>query len=841
METSDAIKTIETLHRDARARGLFFQQATDAELRGRRVTVGGQEMLSFGSCSYLGLEMDPRLIEGACDAARRFGTQFSCSRGYLSAPPYEELEASLDAIFGGPALVAPTTTLAHQAAFDALISEKDAVVVDHQAHQSIHQAANLARTRGAHVELCRHEELEKAEEQIRALSIRYRTVWFATDGVMSMYGDLAPFGLLRRLLDVADNVRLYVDDAHGMSWDGEHGRGSFLRRMPISPRIVLGTSLAKAFGCGGAALVFSDPEERDRVRMCGGSLLFGGPMQPPMLGAALACAKIHLSPEIDALQATLRERVRFTNRRFREAGLPLLVDNDVPIRFVRLGLPKVAAEVATRMARDGIYVNISMFPTVPMRRAGVRIAVNANHTPEDIERMTASLARHVPAVLAEEGVSRERIDELFARAVVGERRSMRPPPGAQVIALRASVRPAPITPAAPVLRVEHARSIDEIDPAEWDGMLGTVGTCSHASMVAVEALYRRGLRPEHAWEFDYVIVRDAAGRPIAATHFTTSLQKDDFLMREEVSRAVELRRREDPYLLCSRVVMCGSTFSEGNHLYLDRSGPWREALAAVLDVAHAIYEREKADSIVVRDLPAMDTPLDAEMLAAGYVSMAGLPSHVLPVDFEDEAELCQRLSKRKRQYLREQITRASLFDVRAHGVGASDHLPLDRAEAEHLYGLYANVARKKLRINVFDLPQGFLSAIAASPAWEIVSLRLPESAGGPAHGRPVAFFAAHVHGGHYAAFLCGLDYDYVIDHGAYRQALFQMIRRARLRGARFVHLGMDADVEKSRYGTTVNNNVIYAQVREHDNAALLRDIVAEVGVACERHPSRAAA
>ncbi len=838
MESSDAVRTIETLHRDARDRGLFFQHATDTELHGRKVTVNAREMLSFGSCSYLGLELDPRLIEGACDAARRFGTQFSCSRGYLSAPLTAELEASLDTIFGGHALVAPTTTLAHQAAFDALISEKDAVVVDHQAHQSVHQAANLARTRGAHVELVRHEELERSVEQIRALAARYRTVWFATDGVMSMYGDLAPFGLLRRLLDVADNVRLYIDDAHGMSWDGQHGRGSFLERMPISSRIVLATSLAKGFGCGGAALVFSDAAERDRVRMCGGSLLFGGPMQPPMIGAALASARIHLSPEIEVFQGALRDRVRHANLRFREAGLPLLVENGVPIRFLRLGLPKVAAEVATRLARDGIYVNVSMFPTVPMRRAGVRVAINANHSHEDIDRMVDSLARHIPAVLAEEGVTSEQIDALFARSVVGEHSpepALRAPIGVGRAA--SSSRPPP----SERLQVEQKNSIHEIDAAEWDGLLGAVGTCSHASMIAVEELYRSGAKPEHRWVFDYVIVRDAAGRAIAATHFTTALQKDDFLMRDEVSRAVEQRRVRDPYLLTSRVVMCGSTMSEGNHLYLDRDGPWQAALGELLTVAYGIYTREKADSIVIRDLPAMDAAFDAQMLEAGFVSMQGLPSHRLFIDFRDEDELCQRLSKRKRQYLREQIERSALFDVRSHGAGSAEGERLDADEARHLYGLYRNVAKRKFRINVFDLPEGFIEALQGSPAWEIVTLRLPASAGGPADGRPIAWFAAHMHDGHYAVFLCGLDYDHVLSHGAYRQALFQMVRQARLRGMRVVHLGMDADMEKNRYGTIASPNVIYAQAREHDNAAILRDIVAEVAVTEDRKSRELAA
>src|SRR4029079_8356849 len=113
------------------------------------------------------------------------------------------------------------------------------------------------------------------------------------------------------------------------------------------------------------------PAERERVRMCGGTLLFSGPIQPPMLGAALASARLHLTDELGALQERLRERVLYTNRRMREEGLPLLVDNDIPIRFVRLGLPRVASEVAQRMTEDGLYVNVSMFPTVPMKRAGI--------------------------------------------------------------------------------------------------------------------------------------------------------------------------------------------------------------------------------------------------------------------------------------------------------------------------------------------------------------------------------------------------------------------------------------------------------------------------------------
>ena len=48
---------------------------------------------------------------------------------------------------------------------------------------------------------------------------------------------------------------------------------------------------------------------RRRVRTAGGPMMFSGPIQPPLLGAAIESAKIHLSDELPAMQAALRERV----------------------------------------------------------------------------------------------------------------------------------------------------------------------------------------------------------------------------------------------------------------------------------------------------------------------------------------------------------------------------------------------------------------------------------------------------------------------------------------------------------------------------------------------------
>ncbi len=845
MEASEMLGTIEAMHAEARARGLFFQTAEDQELRGRDVTLHGQRLVSFSSCSYLGLEHHPKLVQGVHDAVDRWGTQFSSSRGYLSAPPYEELEALLSQLFGGYALVTPSTSMGHQIALGVLATERDAIVLDHQVHHSVQMAATLARASGAAVELVRHNELDRAEEIVAQLARTRRTVWFACDGVFSMYGDLAPVRLLRRLLDVAPNVRLYVDDAHGMSWAGQHGRGSFLSRFAWSERLLMATSLNKAFSASGGVLVFPTEAEREKVRMCGGPMVFSGPLQPPMLGAAIASAKVHLSDEIIPMQHALRRRTELCNRLMREASLPLLVENDSPIFFVRLGLPRVAFDVAERMRAEGFYMNVSMYPSVPMRRAGIRVAITAGHAFDDVERMIRALGKHVSAVLEEQGLTRAELDALFHRAVPTEAlrsASMIPPPSIRpyegfgsgrgailsIMPANQTFDPTGVDCSPDALTVEHHTSIHAIDKTFWDDKLGAVGACSWDAMAMLENVFCAQPRREHNWGFDYVIVRDGDGRAVAVTFFTTSLIKDDMLVRDSVSRAVEARRHDDPYFLTSLACMMGSQLSEGNHLWLDRTGPWQAALRRVVDEATLVHERANAGLFMLRDLPAEDAEMDTWMLDAGFVKVPMFDSHTVAVDWQDDAGMLARLGKRARAHVRGILAHAGDFVCNVHSARGGS--TMDDAMVQHLHGLYRNVATRKFRLNVFELPQSLVRAMGESPAWEVVTLTLKPEAGGRADGLPVAWYAAHVHGGAYAPFVCGLDYDHVYNHGAYRQMLCQILRRAQEIGADTVHLGMDADMEKSRFGTEQVKNCVYLQARDHFNGELLREIAAEVGV-----------
>jgi len=78
--------------------------------------------------------------------------------------------------------------------------------------------------------------------------------------------------------------------------------------------MVLTTSLAKGFGTGGGVTVLHDKEMHRKILTCGSSYTFSGPVQPPMLGASIASAKIHLSDEIYSLQNKLPQKIELTQR-----------------------------------------------------------------------------------------------------------------------------------------------------------------------------------------------------------------------------------------------------------------------------------------------------------------------------------------------------------------------------------------------------------------------------------------------------------------------------------------------------------------------------------------------
>jgi 7-keto-8-aminopelargonate synthetase-like enzyme len=237
--------------------------------------------------------------------------------------------------------------------------------------------------------------MDRLDQMVGVLAAKHRRVWYLADGVYSMHGDLAPIGQLRELVARHDRLWLYVDDAHGISWSGRNGRGTVLGDGAAPPRTVMIASMAKAFAAGGAVIVAPDAETARLIRTCGSTLIFSGPLQPALLGAAIASARVHLSPEIHERQRQLLDRILRFNALAEARGLPLGSKAATPIRFVQTGDNDTTCRMAADLMRDGFYVNTALFPAVTRNQGGLRVALTVHQTLDDIQGLVDAIARRL--------------------------------------------------------------------------------------------------------------------------------------------------------------------------------------------------------------------------------------------------------------------------------------------------------------------------------------------------------------------------------------------------------------------------------------------------------------
>ena len=376
--------------------GVRFDDVGDGSV----IHVDGRELRNFGNCCYLGLSVDERLKAAAIEMTERYGPLYSSSQAYSAVDLYTTLDEDFRAITGAAGVVLPaTTTLGHLACLPVLVGPQDVVVIDSQSHASLQLTTQVLAGRGIPIHPVPHNDLDALSTTVGALEANHRHIWYLADGVYSMYGDLAPVAELAQLMDDHPSLHAYMDDAHGFSWTGLHGRGYVLSQMEWNPRLVVAAGLAKSFGSGGALLAFGDQHMAERVQLLGGPMNFSGPIHPPTLGAMKASADIHLSDEHPGLARAMDAQIEHTTAALAEHGLPAVSWAPTPVWLVRVGTTENMVEVGRRLLDDGFYVNPAAFPIVPVGMAGIRFTQTLRNSTADIDALVERLAVHMRDVV----------------------------------------------------------------------------------------------------------------------------------------------------------------------------------------------------------------------------------------------------------------------------------------------------------------------------------------------------------------------------------------------------------------------------------------------------------
>ena len=797
------VQSVYQIAQDAARNGIAHLATQDERFTDNLITVNNKVTTNFGSCSYLGLEFDERLKNAAIDAINKFGTQFSSSRAYVSLGLYEELEALFKKIFkGNHTLVTPTTTLGHIAAIPVLVKDEDAIILDHQVHSSVQSAVNMLKARGIHVDMIRHNNMEMLERKINELRPKYKKIWYMADGIYSMYGDSAPIKEIHTLLDKYEQLNFYVDDAHGMSCFGDHGAGFVMSQAPMHPKQVIAMSLAKSFATGGAVLVFPTEEQYELVRACGGPMITSGPMQPGNLGAAVAAAKIHLSNEIYSLQEDLHENIKFTSLMLKKHGLPVINETTSPVFFVGVSLPKIGNKIIQKLVKDGYYLNLGVYPAVPLKNTGIRFTITRLHTFEQIEEMIKRMSFHFNQTLIEENLEIGKIYKAFK--MIG--------PEEKVVNQKVDSL---LTKGN--FKVDTFHSIEDINKDEWNNLFEGRGSFDWDGIHLLENSFTNNAQKENNWKFDYLIVRDTYNTPILATFFTTAIGKDDMLASSSISAAVEeMRRKEGESYLTSKTVMMGSMVTEGEHLFLNRSHPdWKVAMECMFDVAAHLQETYDANAIMYRDFLNPDEELDRFLMENGFIKTDLPVNHTLE-DFtwKTPDEWLNSLSAKSRRHVRGTILKKEKYYTTEIVKNATNK------QIEHWYNLYLQVKENSLALNTYTMPYKLFENLATSPNWEIIELHLKAEESQKA----VSVIFNYKSGDSYSAMFIGVDYSRQKDFMPYRQALYQSILRAKQLDVKNLHMGYTADMEKKRLGAVPKQTYGYVQIKDHYNLSVISNI-----------------
>jgi 7-keto-8-aminopelargonate synthetase-like enzyme len=303
------------------------------------------------------------------------------------------------------------------AAIPVLTRRGDAIIIDQQAHTSVQNATACVQSVGVFVEMMRHNRMDILESRIKKLGETYERVWFMTDGVFSMFGDIVPLETLMDLCKKYPKLHLYIDDAHGMSWTGVHGQGLTLQKLPeFHERMVIITSLGKGFGATGAAIIVPNEAIKQLILNVGPTLIFSTPIMPAGLAAIVESAKIHLTPEITERQERLSSLMSYFRLTAKSLKLQLVNDDPTPIYFVGVGKPRTGMDIARQMFEEGYMISPSAFPSVPYNSTGIRTNLTINHTEQDIYGMLTTLAGIVEDMERKKRLSRTAIQKTFALA-----------------------------------------------------------------------------------------------------------------------------------------------------------------------------------------------------------------------------------------------------------------------------------------------------------------------------------------------------------------------------------------------------------------------------------------
>ena len=394
-------KNLEDLRTTGRDKGAELVISEIKEAKGEfgprynLVGYGEQEFIKMNANSYLGMSMNPEVIEAEEEAAQKFGVGPGAVR-FISGThtPHIELEKKLAEFHEREAgMIFSSAYVTSLGVIYPLTTKETVVVSDALNHNCIIQAMRLSRP--AAKMIYKHNDMKDLEAKLNEAVGMGKRCLVITDGIFSMRGDFAPLKELTEICAKFDDkfeegVITIADDSHGVGAFGKTGRGTE-EFTGAKVDILIGT-LGKAFGVNGGYVVASKTV-LDYLRESAPMYIYSNPITCSEAAATLKVLEI-VNSEFGVKRLA---HLAAMTKKF-EDGLTALgfetIEGPHPVVPLMVRDTAETTKLVDYLTKNGVLGTGLNFPVVPKGDEEIRFQVNADHTEADIDKVLEILKNY---------------------------------------------------------------------------------------------------------------------------------------------------------------------------------------------------------------------------------------------------------------------------------------------------------------------------------------------------------------------------------------------------------------------------------------------------------------
>lgn len=351
------------------------------------ISVEGVRKVNFSGFCYLGLAGHPEIITAVSRAAEQYGLCNDLGYG-LACPVFEELEEQAAAFSGAEsAIYFSTGYLFYPMAIEAIRSHVHKAFLQ----DGIHYSAKLA-VDAAGLEISEYS-INLSSNQLRELILRElspgeRPV-ILCDGVTPTRGLSAP---IERFLEVALEFDGYlvIDDAHGFGTVGPLGRGSVNPALYKKERLIVGSTMSKAFSTQGG-LLFGSKDLIANIRAT--SRIYNGTTLPAVPVAAAAAESLKIVSNEPIYVNRLQNNASVMKSSLRSLGFQI-AESPSPIAALSFGDYRKNCDLRDYLEDRGFIIIVSNYAG-SSPEGDVRVSVYSDHEQEQIFDLVQAISESV--------------------------------------------------------------------------------------------------------------------------------------------------------------------------------------------------------------------------------------------------------------------------------------------------------------------------------------------------------------------------------------------------------------------------------------------------------------